>query len=105
MILVNFKKVNNVYESNLKYFDNEACEHKAQYTIEKNGKIWVIKKEGELLEHNFSKLNDAKQYVQKLYYNVNASDEIEEGLMEGGGYTPGACITADGKGHEYMCRG
>lgn len=101
MIIVNFKKVGNAYESNLKYFDYEVGEHKAQFTIEKVENLWIVKKEGILLETRFKKLSDAKHYVQDLHYHVESSNEIDEGLIGGGFYTPGACITSEGNGDEY----
>jgi len=100
--MVEFKKVNNGYDSNYKYWNSKTEKHEALYTITKENKTWKTKNNKTLKTiGEYDTLNNAKQAIEMIEIQKPKHDEIEEGFATGGGWSGAVWITSDGKGGSW----
>jgi len=94
----NFKYLD-YYESNTRYWDAEAGQHKPTYTINRNHKgTWCGYEKGKFVAYA-SLLKDVKRMIQETENSKPPyQTEEERGFNEGGGWSGAVWIDAEGKG-------
>lgn len=89
------------YESSARLWNNNTLEYEPYFSIKKEAKGWRMKNHKTGFTYLTSSLQTAKANCEAIYNRIPRQDEIEEGFAQGGGWSGGCCITADGNGFSW----